>query len=148
MKGFARLVAQAHFWGKTKIRPATFQFYQSVTKSERWKNYRLFMPFLAILVIGHAIHAVMGVLGLWLHPPIWVKIVFVLYIVVNLSVSLIQAYLMFRATVFLFTGKYPRRQKRYPEYTMNEELTMISITLPLHFFVVVLFLVYVWMRLV
>jgi len=141
MKGFARFVALAPFWGRTKIRPALFESYRS-TKAERFQSWVRIMVFLVIIISLHSSFAVMGIRGLRFNAPFIVKVVFGLYVVANVAVSIVQGYYMYRATRFFCKGKYRRGQEQPKEFTVQEEMTMIMCTLPAQILVVVLFLIY------
>ena len=129
MKFFSKLIGQLPLAGKLMIRPMLFSVYLSTNKTQRNLNYAFALVLLLFLVWAHSYQAVSGIEALFISPPLWAKSISALYASVNIGVTIVQAYLCFKLTHFVFRARLTRTRKFIPDYTLIEVLTMLTVTL-------------------
>lgn len=146
MKRFEIWFSKFPFSGKCVIRPSLFRFYLSASPGERKINFISIFLLLLLYIALHLAQAKMGLDLLLNLSPVLVKVIAVVYLLVNLSASSVQTYLLIRVFVFLSTHKrkYPRPRDYtdYGSYTTKESLVSSIFTLLGQFIFIVFYLIY------
>lgn len=130
MKNFVRLINELPFSGKCLTQLAVSTLCQTTTHAERTIVYVLsLLMLLAMFIAAHTLQAMLGVRVLFFEPPIWVRIVSILYIIANVCVVLVQAHLSLRITHFYLFAPYSNSKKSLPPYSVIQITTMAVVTL-------------------
>ncbi len=143
MKAFNSFIGRFPFSGKFAIRSLFSIFLSSPDKKSRLTSYAILLGLLIFFVFGHGSQAWLGYKGMISHSPLWTKFIFLPYMVVNIAVTIVHTYLVFRATILLFTCRYGRRFHFLSTLPNSEMALALFVTLLGQALFIVPYLIYV-----
>ena len=146
MISIAKAVGKLPFIGKLSLRPAVINFRCSANSRVRRTRYFRLVSTLVLMVISHAVQALVGFWAMGFDAPTSVRVYYCLYAASNAAVVLAHAEILIRSTFFLFRGPYPREAKRYPEPSKFEKWLAIGFTISAQAIMLVLLALYAPIR--
>jgi|GEM_PF-3633384 hypothetical protein len=127
-KSFFKLVSKMPFVGKVLIRAYLFKFYHSRTYSARLKNFHQILILLSALIFFHETQIALGAVIFLLASCVFIKILAIMYITANISVTILQTRLVGRAVNFL-NFKLPLTNRKYKNpYSTFQAIEMFLVT--------------------
>lgn len=129
MERFFKTFSLLPFAGKFAIGKEMFEVYVATTPRLRSKEYRDAVILLIIMIAAHALQAKMGYEAFVANVPIYAKAYFLIYGLVNVTVSLTQTWLLWRVSDFHFTQPLAKGQRRGFKAKPEQVTTAIVFTL-------------------
>jgi hypothetical protein len=111
-KKFVYAVNDIPFAGKLTIRPLAYHYWNARTTPEKSSWFIGLVFVLALFIFGHGTQSVLGFGNFSHHHSFLLNIIFLVYGLVNLAVSIAQTHLLFRAIKHLFK-RLPKTKRKY-----------------------------------
>jgi hypothetical protein len=124
------------------IRPGVDAVRQSATRRDRLTSYAILMLTLILFVIAHGYQAWMGISAMEFLAPVWAKVIYAVYAIVNSAVTLTQAHIICRTTRFVLFTPLKASFQRLAEFSPREQTLMLFVTLGGQASFITIYLVY------